>query len=76
MPKTRAIAAGTASAAARAGGIFGPAAVRFQTKAEIALALLDEANACGVQHRCVTCVADYGDNPHFLNPKNSVGHQN
>jgi SRSO17 transposase len=44
-----------------------PAAVRFQTKAEIALALLDEAKACGVQHRCVTCDADYGDNPHFLN---------
>ena len=44
-----------------------PAAVRFQTKAEIALALLDEANACGVQHSCVTCDADYGDNPHFLN---------
>src|SRR5262252_5885579 len=44
-----------------------PAAVRFQTKAELALALLDEANVCGVQHRCVTCDADYGDNPHFLN---------
>jgi SRSO17 transposase len=44
-----------------------PEAVRFQTKAEIALALLDEANACGVQHACVTCDADYGDNPHFLN---------
>jgi SRSO17 transposase len=44
-----------------------PDAVGFQTKAEIALALLDEANACGVQHTCVTCDADYGDNPHFLN---------
>src|SRR5262245_51134855 len=44
-----------------------PEAVTFQTKAEIALALLDEANACGVQHTCVTCDADYGDNPHFLN---------
>src|SRR5712691_7947466 len=44
-----------------------PEAVRFQTKAEIALALLDEANRCGVGHACVTCDADYGDTPHVLN---------
>jgi len=44
-----------------------PATVQFQTKAELALALLDEAKACGVQHTCVTCDADYDDNPHFLN---------
>ena len=44
-----------------------PEDITFQTKAEIALALLDEANACGVRHACVTCDADYGDNPPFLN---------
>ena len=44
-----------------------PEAVVFQTKAELALTLLDEANACGVRHTCVTCDADYGDNPNFLN---------
>jgi SRSO17 transposase len=44
-----------------------PEAVPFQTKAELALALLDEANACGVVHSCVTGDADYGDNPNFLN---------
>ena len=44
-----------------------PEALTFQTKAELALALLEEANACGVRHACVTCDADYGDNPNFLN---------
>ncbi len=43
-----------------------PEAVQFQTKAEIALSLLDQANTWGVRHRCVVADADYGDNPHFL----------
>jgi SRSO17 transposase len=44
-----------------------PIATTFQTKAEIALALLDQANAWGVRHACVVSDADYGDNPAFLN---------
>jgi SRSO17 transposase len=35
-----------------------PEAIVFATKAEIALALLDEANYCGVRHECVTGDAD------------------
>lgn len=44
-----------------------PQTVTFQTKAEIALALLDEAKALGIPHRAVVTDADYGDNPNFLN---------
>ncbi|MCI0422437.1 MAG: IS701 family transposase, partial [Acidobacteria bacterium] len=44
-----------------------PEEIRFETKAEIALDLLDEANACRVKHACVVSDADYGDNPNFLN---------
>jgi SRSO17 transposase len=43
-----------------------PLEVTFQTKAETALALLDQARAWGIPHRCIVADADYGDNPNFL----------
>jgi SRSO17 transposase len=44
-----------------------PEGVAFQTKPEIALALIDEARQLKVPHACVVADADYGDNPQFLN---------
>jgi SRSO17 transposase len=44
-----------------------PEEVTFQTKAEVALALIDEASQGGVRHACIVADADYGDNPSFLN---------
>lgn len=43
-----------------------PEGVAFQTKPEIALALLDHAKELGIRHACVTADGDYGDNPNFL----------
>src|SRR5713101_8610249 len=56
-----------AADAARRKTVQVPLEIRFQTKAEIALALLDQANAWGVKHAAVVADADYGDNPAFLN---------
>ncbi len=43
-----------------------PADIAFQTKPQIALALLDQARQWGIPHRGVVTDADYGDNPNFL----------
>jgi SRSO17 transposase len=43
-----------------------PKEIVFQTKPQIALDLLDQARAWGLRWVCVTCDADYGDNPNFL----------
>ena len=43
-----------------------PDRVRFQTKPQIALDLLDAADSMGVPYACVVADTDYGDNPNFL----------
>jgi SRSO17 transposase len=43
-----------------------PEDIAFQTKQQIALALLDHATELGVRHACVVADGDYGDNPNFL----------
>jgi SRSO17 transposase len=43
-----------------------PEDIAFQTKPQIALDLLDQADAWGVRYACVVADADYGDNPNFL----------
>ena len=43
-----------------------PKEVKFQTKAEIALAQLDQAKGWGIHHEAVTADSNYGDNPNFL----------
>ena len=44
-----------------------PPEIKFQTKAAIALDLVDEADAAGVPYECIVADGDYGDNPNFLN---------
>src|SRR5215510_5114849 len=52
---------------ARCAKAHAPEEVTFQTKAEIALDLLDEADKGRIQSSCIVTDGDYGDPPKFLN---------
>jgi SRSO17 transposase len=43
-----------------------PESIRFQTKPEIALDVVNQAVEGGVRFRCVVADSGYGDNPAFL----------